>query len=103
MPSCSCCGHVGSSTAHCRSPATAAANAAAKCSEFSSDSTVTAAVPGTRPGGRVPQLFPAQALPGHDDGGPVGAVIGPALESVEERHQTNFTGREPPESRDAIL
>ena len=53
--------------------------------------------------GGVPQSFPAQALPGHGDGGPVGAVIGPALESVEKRHQTNFTGREPPESRDAIL
>ena len=39
---------------------------------------------------------PAEALPGHDDGGVVGALIGPALESVEKRHRTNFTGRKRP-------
>jgi hypothetical protein len=30
-------------------------------------------------------------LSGHDDGCLVGTVIGPALESVEKRHRTNFT------------
>ncbi|GAA1255240.1 hypothetical protein GCM10009589_02900 [Arthrobacter pascens] len=40
----------------------------------------------------VAELAPAEPLAGHDDGGVVGAVIGPALESVEKRHQINFTG-----------
>ena len=39
----------------------------------------------------VPQAGPAEVLSGHDDGGLVGTVIGPALESVEKRHRTNFT------------
>jgi hypothetical protein len=54
-------------------------------------------------GSRVPQLLPAQALPVHDDNGPVGAFIGPALEFVQKWHQTNFTGPELLPSSDAIL
>ena len=43
----SCCGQAGSSTAHWRSPATAAANATAKRIELCSDKTVTAGAEGT--------------------------------------------------------
>jgi predicted metalloprotease len=40
----------------------------------------------------VAETGPAEPLARHDDGGVVGAFIGPALESVEKRHRTNFTG-----------
>ena len=51
---------------------------------------------GTAGGGEglrfVAELAPAEPFAGHDDGGVVGAVISPALESVEKRHRINFTG-----------
>jgi hypothetical protein len=43
-------------------------------------------------GSGIPKFFPGQAAPGHQDGGAVRALFGPALESVEERHRINFTG-----------
>jgi predicted metalloprotease len=40
----------------------------------------------------VAEGSPREPLSCHDDGGVVGPVISPALESVEKRHRTNFTG-----------
>jgi hypothetical protein len=43
--------------------------------------------------GGIPESGPAEVPARHNDGGVVGAVISPALESVEKRHRINFTGR----------
>ena len=53
----------------------------------------SAAPPAAVACGCVAETGPAQPPARHDDGGVVGAFIGPALESVEKRHRTNFTGR----------
>ena len=91
IPSCNCLGQAGSSTAHWRPPATAAANATANRVELYSDKTVMAGAAGHQCRRLVTQAGPAEAISGHDDGSFVGTVIGPALESVEKWHRTNFT------------